>query len=79
MRAVLQRANINLAKVILRSWPAEQTSYSAQDYKTRWQAFPHSLALPRYPVMLPLEIDGTREVACLSLGECLHFVLELLN
>jgi hypothetical protein len=27
----------------------------------------------------PLEIDGAREVACLFLGERMHFVLELLN
>jgi hypothetical protein len=29
--------------------------------------------------VLSLEVDGGCEVACLFLGECLHFMLELLD
>ena len=42
-------------------------------------SFPSPLSLLRYPVVLILEVDGARDVACLFFRERLHVVLELLD
>jgi hypothetical protein len=80
-RPVLQLANINLAKIILRSRLAKQT-VRAHPLSTETELngqFPHSLALLRDPLVLLLEVRRSGDVAGLFLRERLQVVLELLD